>query len=175
MIKSSPRTSVLTLAAVALALTVVAVFALVTASELAQAEEKCLDVEDGLLEGEINPTALSTEGTLKGAGQLNGSTAFQADDFTESAGLNPDKVPSDTISYTGLIELTTKKGTLVLRDVGIFDTDIPGGDGEFTSRARVLKGTDGFEDAEGLLFFFGDTQQDSSFTAEVNGTVCVPG
>lgn len=47
-------------------------------------------------------------------------------------------------------------------------------DGELTSRARVLEGTQQFADATGLLFFWGDTHVDSTFTAKVNGTVCRP-
>lgn len=154
-----------------LAVTVLVVAGLLTAQGLAQSSEECFDVDDGSLEGQFTGE-LSTKGTLKGAGRLNGTTEFTGQDSEASAGL--EEVSEKTVSYTGLLTLTTKHGQITLRDVGIFDTDIGGGDGEFTSRARVMSGTDKWENASGLIFFFGDTNPDLTFTAEANGEVCVP-
>lgn len=158
---------------VVLAAAMLAATGLVTAQGLAQDSEKCFDVEDASLEGQFTGP-LSTAATLKGAGQLNGSTEFTGQDSEPSAGLDSNLVPGSTVSYTGILKITTNHGVLTLRDVGIFDTDVAGGDGEFTSRSRVLSGTQRFEDATGLMFFHGDTQSDSTFTAEANGQVCVP-
>jgi hypothetical protein len=132
-------------------------------------DEQCFTVNGGIIEGRLtSPT--TTEGTLRGAGPLNGSTALAIETFAASAGLPG--VPIDTLSYTGTFEITTNRGTLTLRDVGVFDSDLDT-DGEFTSRGRVIEGTGRWEGATGVVFFWGDTEPDGTFTAEANGTVCI--
>ena len=71
-----------------------------------------------------------------------------------------------------MFEIITNQGTLTLRDVGVFDSDLPA-DGEFTSRGRVIEGTGRWKEATGVVFFWGDTEPDGTFTAEANGTVCI--
>lgn len=115
--------------------------------------------------------ALSTAGEITGGGRLNGTTAFTGDGLAPAAGVAP-IVPESTASYTGVLVITTRHGTLSLRDVGIFDTDVAGGDGEFTSRARVIDGTGRFAGATGILFFHGDTAEDFTFKADVSGEIC---
>jgi hypothetical protein len=73
----------------------------------------------------------------------------------------------------GTFVIETGQGTLTLRDVGVFDSNLSV-DGEFTSRGRVIGGTGRWEGASGVVFFYGDTEPDETFTAEANGTVCVP-
>jgi hypothetical protein len=104
---------------------------------------------------------------------LNGSTALAIEALVPSAGLPEAVVPTATVSYTGVFEIATNQGTLTLRDVGIFDSDLST-DGEFTSRGRVVSGTGRWEGAAGVVFFWGDTESDGTFTAEANGTVCIP-
>lgn len=132
--------------------------------------EQCFTVNGGIIEGRLT-SPVTTEGTLRGAGPLNGSTALTIEEVAASAGLSG--VPADTLSYTGTFEITTNRGTLTLRDVGVFDSDLST-DGEFASRGRVIAGTGRWEGATGVLFFFGDAGPDGAFTAEANGTVCVP-
>jgi hypothetical protein len=139
----------------------------------AEPDQKCVTVNNATLTGQFTGP-LDTAGTLKGAGVLNGSTSFSGDALAPSAGLPDDLVPADTASYTGVLTLTSRHGVVTLRDVGIFDTDIAAGDGEFTSRARVIDGTGRFADSTGILFFWGDTHEDLTFTATVNGEVCSP-
>ena len=135
-------------------------------------DEQCFTVNGGTIEGQLtSPT--TTAGTLRGAGPLNGSTALTIEELAQSAGLSAATVPPTTVSYTGEFERTTTQGTLTLRDVGIFDSDIST-DGEFTSRGRVIGGTGRWTEATGVLFFWGDTEGDGTFTAEANGTVCIP-
>jgi hypothetical protein len=133
-------------------------------------DEQCFTVNGGIIEGRLT-SQTTTAGTLKGAGPLNGSTALTIEALAPSAGLPG--VSSTTVSYTGTFEITTNRGTLTLRDVGIFDSDLST-NGEFTSRGRVIDGTGRWERATGVLFFFGDTDPEGAFTAEANGTVCIP-
>ncbi|SFR36468.1 hypothetical protein [Halogeometricum limi] len=144
-----------------------------SSSAHAAPDERCFSVTDGRIEGRILPSGIETEGTLTGAGPFNGSTALSIAQLAPSAGLTGSPVPPTTLSYTGTFEITTKRGTLTLEDVGIFDADLTT-DGEFTSRGRVVGGTGRWEDARGVLFFYGDAAADQTFTARVNGTVCVP-
>ena len=133
-------------------------------------DEQCFTINGGIVEGRLtSPT--TTAGTLRGAGPFNGSTALAIEAFAASAGLPG--VPAETLSYAGTFEITTNRGDLTLRDVGVFDSDIPT-DGEFASRGRVTDGTGRWEGATGVLFFWGDTEPDGTFTAEANGTVCIP-
>lgn len=139
----------------------------------AEPDPTCFGVDGATLTGQFTGP-LDTAGTLKGAGLLNGSTSFAGDATAPSAGLPESHVPPETASYTGVLTITTQHGKLILRDVGIFDTDVTGGEGEFTSRARVLEGTQRFAGATGILFFWGDTRDDFTFTAQAYGTVCGP-
>ena len=134
------------------------------------ADDSCHKINAILVGGFVG--ALQTAGEMRGGGLLKGTTAFTGDDLEPSAGLTP-VVPASTASYTGVLVITTKRGTLSLRDVGIFDTDIAGGEGEFSSRARVIGGTGRFTGASGLLFFHGDTADDFTFEAEVSGEICL--
>jgi hypothetical protein len=153
-----------------------AVGAIASSPGRAAPDERCFTVNGGKIAGRILPPPTpeslpSTEGILRGAGPLNGSTALSIGELVPSAGLST--VPSDTVSYRGVFEIATKWGTLTLQDVGIFDSDLAS-DGEFTSRGRVTDGTGRWEGATGILFFWGDTDENGAFTAEANGTVCVP-
>ena len=130
----------------------------------------CHNINATLVGGFVGP--LNTAGEMIGGGLLNGTTAFTGDDLEFSAGLAP-TVPASTASYTGVLVITTRHGALSLRDVGIFDTDVAGGEGEFSSRARVIGGTGRFTGASGILFFHGDTAEDFTFEADVSGEICL--
>jgi hypothetical protein len=138
-----------------------------------QAGQDCEAVEGTLNGAFVGP--LSTAGTIDSNDKLlqQATTSFQGDGLAASAGLDPSLVPPSTVSYTGLLTITTPEGTLTLRDVGIFDTDVGGGDGEFASRSRVVTGTERFAGATGILFFHGDTAPDFTFSAPFDGQICV--
>jgi hypothetical protein len=136
----------------------------------AQANDRCREIDAKLVGQFVGP--LNTAGTIHGGGLLNGTTAFTGDALAPSAGLATTLVPATTVSYTGVLVITTHRGTLTLRDIGIFDTDLAK-DGEFSSRSRVVAGTGRFAGASGILFFHGDSLPDATFTAEVNGTICL--
>ena len=63
-------------------------------------DEQCFTVNGGIIEGRLtSPT--TTEGTLRGAGPLNGSTALAIEALVPSAGLPEAVVSPTTVSYTG--------------------------------------------------------------------------
>jgi surface protein len=166
-------------AAVSLAVVVlISAGLLVTALNVGHAAQSCEEVEgvvDGTVSGEFSTVGeLSTVGTIRSRDRIlrDATTRFVGGADAASAGLGALVQPS-TVSYTGILTVETPRGTLTLRDVGIFDSDIARGDGEFASRARVVSGTGQFEGASGILFFHGDINPDLTFEAPFTGTVCL--
>jgi hypothetical protein len=125
--------------------------------------------------GSVTSTAdfsnFTTRGTISGS--LEGSTFFQGDPSslaavtaTTSPALNP------TDHYTGDFTVTTKKGVLKTRSVGVFELV---GNGLGTQFDRVLgaQSTGKFAGATGQLFF--NFQSDSSgtkFSSTYTGQIC---
>ena len=111
--------------------------------------------------------AFTTAGEIT-SGLLKGTTKFTGDltSLTPITGAEP-----LTFSYTGDLEITTRKGTLTTRSVGVFE-GVPFGVG--VQFDRVIKGMGGFEGAEGVLFFrFEADDTGAAFTSSVNGEVCL--
>jgi hypothetical protein len=73
-----------------------------------------------------------------------------------------------TLSYSGLLTITTHHGTLTTRDTGIFDT---AGTGLFASRDVVVSGTGIFEGATGHIFYIGTGV--TKFDARALGEICL--
>ena len=72
-----------------------------------------------------------------------------------------------TLSYSGLLTITTSFGTLTTRDTGIFDTAA----GLFTSRDVIVGGTGIFTGATGHLFFSGTGT--TTFNSTALGEICL--
>ena len=106
--------------------------------------------------GCTSPVGLCTVGMIDGNQGLNGTTAFSADSIAPGPATAPDAAA--TISYSGVLQITTSHGTLTTRDTGIFDTaeGTPTG-GFFSSFDLVLSGTGRFAGARGTLSFVGKT------------------
>ncbi len=118
--------------------------------------------------GCASPVGLCTAGEFTGDGLLNGTTAFVADGLAVAAGM-PVVVPPSTLSYSGHLTITTKKGTLTLIDTGIFDTAA----GRFSSLDEEAGGTGPFAGATARLFIYGTGTSD--FESKVTGEVCLAG
>jgi len=116
--------------------------------------------------GCASPVGLCTAGEFTGDGLLNGTTAFVADGLAVSAGM-PVVVPPSTLSYSGHLTITTRKGTLTLIDTGIFDTAA----GRFSSLDEQAGGTGLFAGATARLFIYGTGTSD--FESTVTGEVCL--
>jgi hypothetical protein len=155
---------------VVLGLAAVAGGLLLTIPGAAATNSEC-EAVNGTLTSTANLNNLTTQGTI--SGDLEGATFFQGDGTsltlvtaTNSPPLRP------TVHYTGDLSLTTHKGVLKTRSVGVFE---PGGNGLGTQFDRVLgdQSTGQFAGATGHLYF--NFQTDSTgtiFTNTYAGEIC---
>jgi hypothetical protein len=161
-------------------LTIVALSALalgIPAGPLAKsatANSRCHQLDDDagihgavVTTGCTSPVGLCTAGTFFGDGLLNGTTSLVADGLVPAAGM-PLVEAASTLSYSALLTITTRNGTLTTRDTGIFDT---AGTGLFASRDIVVGGTGIFAGATGHIFYTGTGV--TSFNAHASGEICL--
>jgi hypothetical protein len=116
--------------------------------------------------------AFTTAGGIT-SGLLKGTTRFIGDraSLTPISGTDSPPIKPLTSSYTGDLKITTRKGTLTTRSVGVFE-GVPFGVG--VQFDRVIEGTGVFEGAEGVLFFrFEADDTGAAFTSSVRGEVCL--
>lgn len=109
----------------------------------------------------------TTSGTITQGGRLNGSTQAL---FTSALTPTPD--PS-AFSYTDDFAVTSSRGVLKARNVGIFDVVA----GLFTEIARIdpSSSTGRYAGATGVLYINGTTTDGgATFQAVITGEVCVP-
>jgi hypothetical protein len=116
-------------------------------------------------DGCASPVGLCTAGVFEGDHVLRGSTSFVADGIAPAAGLLVE-APT-TLSYSGLLTITTRHGSLTTRDTGIFDTAA----GVFASRDVIVGGTGIFEGATGYLTFQGTGT--TEFESDAAGEICL--
>jgi hypothetical protein len=159
---------------VALGLAICAGFMATAASPgHAEAQNQCKQVHGRVVatvttENCPSPSLLCTAGTITGGGPLNGATTFTALALAPGAGLSP-VVPPTTLSYTGDFTITTKRGQLVLRDVGIADFVAAA----FTEIDTITAGTGSFAGSTGTWFISGEiTGGGTGFDADISGTIC---
>lgn len=116
-----------------------------------------------------SPVGLCTAGEITKGGILDGTTQFTALSVAPSAGM-PGAEPETTLAYSGLLTITTKQGTVVIRDVGVFDA----ARGVFGEVDRIVEGTGRFLGATGTLYVFGPTTADGTgFVGSIRGEVCL--
>ena len=141
----------------------------------ADADASCQDVHGRIVaqvttENCDSAVFLCTQGTITGSGPLNGASFFTTLALAPGAGLSP-LVPATTLSYTGDLVITTKRGTLTLRDVGL--ADFAGA--VFTELDYVTSGTGKFAGATGTWFISGFvTGGGTGFDGDFDGQLCVP-
>ncbi len=130
-------------------------------SPVAAATIHCKQISAHLETTFTSPT--TTIGEITGDGWLKGTTNYAADNLVD--GPQP-----ATSSYSGELVVTTKKGTLTLRDVGVF-LAAPGG--PFAEYDTVSGGTGRFAGATGLLFIHGTMNAaGNGFTGSISGELC---
>jgi hypothetical protein len=139
----------------------------------ASADGRCHRIDDdaslqanAVTAGCTSPVGLCTAGDFKGDHLLRGTTSFVADGIAPAAGM-PAVEAATTLSYSGLLTITTHHGTLTMRDTGIFDTAA----GLFASRDVIVGGTGIFAGATGHVFFHGTGT--TSFDSAVAGEICL--
>lgn len=109
----------------------------------------------------------TTVGEFK-SGILKGTSKFTGDQASVTLIPGP---ATPTVSYTGILEITTDKGTLTTRGVGVFET-VPFGIG--AQFDRVIGGTDRLAGATGFLYYtFKADGTGAAFTSVVSGEICV--
>jgi len=115
-----------------------------------------------------SPLGLCTQEQIIGGGLLTGTSRGH---FVAAVPLVATGLPvSPTIlSYVFEFVITTERGTLTLRDTGIFDQ----ASGEFTDLSRVVGGTERFEGASGTLFLNGKFTDATSFEGDISGEICL--
>jgi hypothetical protein len=111
-----------------------------------------------------------THGTISGNFGLNGTVTFTSD----GTGTAPPTAPAGTSVFSGILEITTKRGVLSLRETGMFSsrTGNPAGS-VLTSWGDGVSGTGFYQGASGDLFFSG-RRVDDVFLVEVSGEICRP-
>ncbi len=115
--------------------------------------------------------AFTTRGTA--SGDIEGTTFFQGDPSSlapVTALTSPPLNPTD--HYTGDFTITTKKGVLKTRSVGVFELV---GNGLGTQFDRVLpdQSTGKFAGATGVLYFnFLSDSSGTAFTSSYSGQIC---
>ena len=115
-----------------------------------------------------SPLGLCTAGTLRGLGGLVlGTSRFRALSAAPGAGLSPEVVSPNTLSYAGDLELTLPWGQLRVRDVGLSDGEAA----TFTELGQVLSGTGSLAGASGTVFVSGKSSAEG-FSGTLTGQLC---
>jgi hypothetical protein len=148
------------------------------ADAAARAEQKCRKIHAQISstptqEGCNSPAGLCTAGTIDGNMGLDGKTYFTADEIAPGPSTAPD-APA-TVSYSGILVITTRHGTLTTRDTGIFNTTPEGTTptgGFFASFDLVLEGTGRYANANGTFLTAGRTVN-GAFESDVDGRICL--
>jgi hypothetical protein len=114
------------------------------------------------------PSGLCSVGTITDGGPLNGTTSFFELDQAPSAGM-PLTEPGTTVSYSGQLTITTKKGTLTIHDLGVTG----GPTSSFTEIEEPLSGTGIFAGTTNNFFISGVLTNDgTTFNGTVSGEIC---
>jgi len=115
-----------------------------------------------------SPVSFCSAGTIDGNYGLDGTTFFSVDGVAST----PTQAPG-TSSYTGIYTITTRRGTLTLRETGISypRAGNPEG-GVLASIAEVQSGTGRYATTRGILFFHGHNGRGLPSNVAVSGTLC---
>lgn len=127
-------------------------------------------VSDPILGCAESLIGLCTSGRITGNHGLRGTTFFIGDSANEPPATAPN--PPATLSYSGTLEITTPKGTLTLRDTGIFDQAA----GLFSSFdvVETVASTGQFAGVTGKLFIGGEVVGGRFVTRVITGELCFP-
>jgi hypothetical protein len=111
-----------------------------------------------------------THGTISGNFGLNGTVVFTSD----GTGTSPPTAPAGSSVFSGILEITTARGILRMRETGMFSsrTGNPAGS-VLSSWGDSMSGTGFYQGAAGDLFFNG-RRVDDILLVEVSGEICRP-
>lgn len=138
----------------------------------AQDKPKCKRVKGDIVVGWstencTSPFGLCTAGTIKSNGFLNGAQTHYT---VTNIGPTPnDPGMADSLVYTGVLEIKTRKGTLTIDDMGVFDKV----NGLISSQNRGISSADNaLEGATGAFFTYG-TATATGFDSRIAGQICI--
>jgi hypothetical protein len=115
-----------------------------------------------------SPVGQCTEGMITGAGPLDSATTFLALDAAPSAGM-PGVEPAANLSYSGVLTIRARRGTLVTHDLGVLDAATA----SFTEMERPASGTGIFANASSVFFISGAiVNNGTGFDGELYGELC---
>jgi hypothetical protein len=111
-----------------------------------------------------------THGTISGNFGLNGTVVFTSD----GTGTAPPTAPAGSSVFSGILEITSQRGILRMRETGMFSsrTGNPAGP-VLSSWGDSMSGTGFYQGATGDLFFSG-RRVDDILLVEVSGEICRP-
>ena len=111
-----------------------------------------------------------THGTISGNFGLNGTVVFASD----GTGTAPATAPPGSSVFSGMLEITTQRGVLRMRETGMFSsrTGNPAGP-VMSSWGDSMSGTGFYTGVTGDVFFNGQRAGDI-FLVEVSGQICRP-
>ena len=138
-------------------------------------EPKCKDVH-ATMEEDRSTTACKPGhpvcflGQVDGNHGLRGTTYFRGD----SSAPGPPTGLEGFVSYSGLFEYTTDRGTIVMRETGVTNTSkgLPQS-GAVTAYQRIQSGTGEFAGASGYLFVSG-IGSNGHIVTQLFGRICAP-
>jgi hypothetical protein len=108
-------------------------------------------------------------GLVDGNHGLRGTTYFKADSFEKGPSTSP-----GWISYSGLFEYMTDRGTLVMRETGAFNvTQANPESGVTTAFQKIIDATGEFSGSTGHLFVYGFNINGHVVT-RIAGEICAP-
>jgi len=150
--------------------------ALVLSAGASASPKRCKTVDANLVsglfvEGCSSPVGFCTRGTVA-SGPLAGSF-----EFTALTADQPDPA-SPVMFYTGTVVYTTKKGTVTVRDSGMFNAN----NGAFMEVQKVTEGTKNLKgftgtltsQGDGIFAVIGGLTQLIGFKGSVDGKICPP-
>lgn len=146
----------------------------VAAERTTQARDRCRHVQGTIhsVFTSVNctsPIGLCTVGKISGGGPLDGATTFQALSAAPSAGM-PGIEPAANLSYSGELTISARRGTLVIRDLGVLDV----ANVAFTELDRPVSGTGRMENPTGVIFISGPiVDNGTAFDGTLSGQLCV--
>jgi hypothetical protein len=118
-----------------------------------------------------SPIGLCTVGTITGSNLLDSATTFVALASAPSAGLSGVE-PATNLSYSGVLTINARLGTLVTHDLGVTDAATE----TFTELERPASGTGIFANTSNVFFISGAiVNNGTGFDGNLYGTLCVLG
>jgi hypothetical protein len=110
-----------------------------------------------------------TNGTIEGNMGLDGTVAFVED----SAGTPPATAPAASSVFSGILTITTDRGTLEMRETGMFSSRDSNPEGSvLASWGDDPTGTGRFSDITGGTLFFAGRIVGDLFLVDVTGQLC---